>query len=604
MTPHKCLPLARGWRANFIARESESKVKRPTHLSDAGCKKGPMAPGWLKARQQFAGIHGCRLSRWIILAVFFAGAFAAIDAQKSQTPAESALVRQFHQALAAAEHGDERQALALANSLVEQHPDFVPALKLQGMLLEDKGQSAAAALSYEKAFKLAPNDADLLFKVGVYRLLAGDKDEAIKLLLHHLRLEPKDGDALYYLSQAYHLTGHDDLALKAIRECIQLEPNNASVWQKYGELLCSTGDSQTGIGWLLKAQQANPNLDRIDLDLGIANLSNMDVQNAEKYSTAAVKLHPNDFDAQELLASVQVKLAQWQEAKVAYEHALALKSDDPDALIGLGHCELELKDYQNAIATLDRLLHIDPTKILAHFYLSRAYAGLGNSAEAQHQAALHHKMMEQISFAPSALGSEEDKAVWFQARQLLTEHREDAALKLFKDNAKGTSATPGHSAFLVGALYLYLGDPANGLRNLNRALEIEPKIRGAHTYIGIFDLQQGKLSEAEKEFEAEIANDPNYQTAVAELGVVRYKQERWAEAADQLSRSHTRTPALLLTLCDTYFHLGKIADANLTAEIVAAYSRDDQEMMESLIDLLNRNGQEQLAQRLAGTPKP
>jgi len=558
----------------------------------------------LNACRRFVGDYGSSFTKWILLAVIFAGAGAAIGAQTPQAPAESPLMRQFHQALAAAEHGDETRALAQANALVEQHPDFVPALKSQGMLLEDRGQSAAAAQSYEKAFTLAPNDADLLFKVGVYRLLAGNKEEAIKLLLHHLRLEPKDGDALYYLSQAYHLTGHDDLALKAIRECIEFEPNNASVWQKYGELLCSTGDSQTGVVWLLKAQQANPNLDRISLDLGIASLSNMDVENAERYSRAAARLRPNDFDALELLASVEVKLAQWQDAKVAYEHALAVKKADPDALIGLGHCELELRQYQGAIETLDRLLQADPTKILAHFYLSRAYAGLGNATEAQHQAELHHKMMEQISFAPSALGSVEDRAVWFQARQLLVDHHEEAALKLFKDNAKGTSATPGHPAFLVGAMYLYLGDPANGLRNLQRALEIEPKVRGAHTYLGIYDLQQGKLSEAEKEFTAEIANDPNYQTAVAELGVVRYKQQRWAEAVDQLSRSHTRTPTLLLTLSDSYFHLGKVKEANLTAEIVAAYARDDQETMDSLIELLNSNGQMELARRLAGTSKP
>jgi tetratricopeptide (TPR) repeat protein len=566
-----------------MGRIVESKVKSRHHLSDAG-------------RQQ--------VSMWMLFPVLLLCAAVQAGAQKPPAPAESPLMKQFRQALSVAERGDERQALAMTKSLLEQHPDFAPALKLQGMLLEDTGQNAAAAVSYQKAFKLAPNDADLLFKVGVYRLLAGETGEAIALLLHHLRLEPKDGDGFYYLSQAYHLTGHDDLALKAIRECLQFKPDKTSVWQKYGELLCSTGDSETGIVWLLKAEQANPKLDRIDLDLGIASLSNMDVQNAEKYSKEATRLHPNDFDALELQASVEVKLAEWQEAKAAYEGALALKGGDPDALIGLGHCELELKDYRNAIDTLNRLLEIDPTKMLAHFYLSRAYAGMGNAAEAQHQADLHHRMMEQISFAPSALGSTEDRAVWFEARKLLEERREDAALKLFKDSAKGTSATPGHPAFLVGALYLYMGDAANGLRNLHRALEIEPKVRGAHTYMGIFDLQQGKLDEAEKEFTAEISNDPNYQTAVAELGVVRYQQQRWAEAADQLSRSHTRTPALLLTLCDSYFHLGKVKDANLTAEIVAAYSRDDQEMMESLIDLLKRNGQAELAQRLTGAQKP
>ncbi len=423
-------------------------------------------------------------------------------------------------------------------------------------------------------------------------------------MLHHLKLDPKDGDGLYYLAQAYHLTGRDDMAIKAIQDCLKYDADNPSVWQKYGELLCSSGDCEAGIGWLQRAQQSNPNLDRIDFDLGIASMDRMDFQNAEKYSEKAVAMHPNHVEALELLASVDVKLSQWQRAQEVYERVLTLKKNDSDALLGLGHCELELKQYQPAIDTLDRLLQLDPTKMLAHYYLSRAYAGLGNVTEAQHQADLHHKMMEQTSFAPSALGTAEDKAAWNQARQLLAEHREDAAIQLFKKHAQASSATPGHPYFLAGALYLYMGNSTDGVRNLRHALEVEPTVRGAHTYLGIFALQQGKLEEAEKEFNAEIANDPNYQAAVAELGVVRYKQKKWAEAADLLSRSHTRTPALLLTLCDAYFHTDKVKDADLTAEMLAAYAKNDQELMEELRELLNRNQQDELAQRLTGISKP
>ena len=540
----------------------------------------------------------------LVTVAFIAGLPLASDAQKTASQSDAPLWARLHRALSISEHGDIEQALILTNQVVEQHPEFVPALKLQGMLLEETGQPEKAALSYRRGLKLAPNDADLLFKVGVERLVAGDKSQAVTLLLRHLRYEPRDGDAFYYLAQAYHLSGQNDLALDAIQKCVKYLPANPSALQKFGELLCSTGDSETGIGWLLKAQQVDPKLEQIDLDLGIASLSNMDLPNAEKYAQAAIGKYPGSSDAWELLASVEVKLAQWQRAKDAFQQVLLLKPEEPDALLGFGHCELELKQYQNAIDTLNRLLQRDPTKILAHFYLSRAYAGQGDRAEAQHQAELHHTMMEQISFAASALGSEADKAAWAQARQLLIDHHEEQALQLFVENVKRTSATPGHPYFLIGALYLYIGDSTNGLRYLNRALQIEPTVRGARTYLGIYDMQQGKLAEAEKEFQAEIANDPNYETAVAELGVVRYKQQRWAEAADQLARSHTRTPALLLPLCDAYFHLNKVKDANLTAEIAAAYARDDPQFLESLIALLNRNGQTDLAQRLAGRPKP
>jgi tetratricopeptide (TPR) repeat protein len=540
----------------------------------------------------------------LVIVAFIAGSPFASNGQRTPPQPEAPLQEQLHRALSNFEHGDAEQALKLANQVVEQHPEFVPALKLQGMLLEETGQPGKAAQSYQCGLKLAPNDADLLFKVGVERLVAGDKAQAITLLLRHLRYEPRDGDAFYYLAQAYHLSGQNDLALDAIQKCVKYLPANPSALQKYGELLCSTGDSETGIGWLLKAQQIDPKLEQIDLDLGIASLGNMDLPNAEKYAQTAVEKYPGNPDAWELLASGEVKLAQWQKAKDAYQQVLSLKHEEPDALLGLGHCELELKQYQDAIDTLNRLLQRDPTKILAHFYLSRAYAGQGDRAEAQHQAELHHTMMEQISFAASALGSEADKAAWVQARQLLIDHHEEQALQLFVENAKKTSATPGHPYFLIGALYLYIGDPANGLRYLNGALQIEPTVRGARTYLGIYDLQQGRLAEAEEEFLAEIANDPNYETAVAELGVVRYKQQRWAEAADQLAKSHTRTPALLLPLCDAYFHLDRVKDANLTAEIAAAYARDDPQFLESLIALLNRNGQTALAQRLGGTPRP
>src|ERR1700744_3393906 len=107
-------------------------------------------------------------------------------------------------------------------------------------------------------------------------------------------------------------------------------------------------------------------------------------------------------------------------------------------------------------------------------------------------------------------------------------------------------------------LYLFAGKTEDGLRCLNHGLKIQPAVRGAHTYEGILALKQGDLGAAEKQFEAELANDPSYQLAIAEMGEVRYHQERWADAAEHLAKSRTMTPELLYMLCDAYFHLGKI----------------------------------------------
>jgi tetratricopeptide (TPR) repeat protein len=528
----------------------------------------------------------------------------ALPAQKTNPPADSPMLRQVQQAVTLDEHGDRQGAMDLVSRLLEQHPNFEPAIKLKGLLLEEAGRTSEAAAAYEQALKLAPNDADVLLKTGAYKLTAGQTDQAIQLLQHCLRILPGDGDAEFYLAQAYHASGQNDLALRAIRQSLKAEPDNLDVWQKYGELLCISEDCDEGLRWLLKAQKSNPKLPRIDYDIAVTSLKLMDLNAAAQYAARAVDAQPNDVSALQLLASVDVKVARWQEAKQAYERILAFKPGDVDSLFGLGQCELELKNYPAAVEKLQLVLRLAPTRLLAHYYLSRAFAALGKTEDAKHEAALHQLMMEQMTFVRSVESEGSESAITAPASQLLAEHHEEDALQLYRKHFKGTAATLADAYVFVGKLYLVMGNKDSGLRCLHHALQIQSTVRGAHTYEGILALKLGDLSGAETEFKAELANDPNYQTAIAELGEVRYHQQRWAEAAEQIAKSRTMTPELLYMLCDSYFHVGKISDANLTAETAAAYGRNNPALMKDLIDLLQHNDQTDLAQQLTANLPP
>jgi tetratricopeptide (TPR) repeat protein len=539
-----------------------------------------------------------RLRTIFLCVVLLAFSGRAVRAQNTGHPAESPLMPQIHQALSLDEHGDRPGAMNLVLHLLQQHPDFEPAIKLKGLLLEEAGRTSEAAAVYEEALKLAPNDADVLLKTGAYKLAEGQKEEAIKRLQHCLKILPGDGDAQYYLAQAYHLNGQDDLALSAIRASLKAEPDNASVWQKYGELLCVSEDCEIGLTWLLKAQHSDATLPKIDYDIALTDLKLMDLNGASQYAVRAVESQPNDLPTLQLLADVDVKLAKWQDARDAFQRILAFKIKDVDSLFGLGQCELELKNYPTAIEKLQFVLRLAPTRLLAHYYLSRAYAAIGRTEDAHHEAALHQLMMEQMTFVRSVESEGSESPITAQAAQLLAEHHEEDALQLYRNHFKGTAATLADAYVFIGKLYLGLGCKDDGLRSLHHALEIQPTVRGAHTYQGILALKLGNLSDAENEFKAELANDPNYQTAIAEMGEVRYHQERWSDAADQLAKSRTMTPELLYMLCDSYFHIGKVADADLTAETAAAYGRNNPQLMKGLLDLLQRNGQTELAQHL------
>ena len=522
----------------------------------------------------------------------------ALVAQTASHAPESSPTQQLRQALSLAERGDRQAAMTLTEQLLERNPRFAPALKLKGMLLEQAGENSQAAAAYEQALKLSPNDSDLLLKTGIYALAAGELEQAIDRLRRCARIHPRDGDAQFYLAQAYHLNGQDDLALAAIRRSLTAEPENPSIWQKYGELLCETGDCAGGLRWLVKAEHSDASLPRIDYDIATTDYKLMDIAAAAEHAKRAVKASPNDLEALRLLAAADVKLANWQEAESAFGRILAMKSDDVDAMLGVGQCKLELKDFQGAVDTLQSALRLDPTRLLAHFYLSQAFAGMGRKADAEHEAALHQLMMQQATFVRSTEGEQREAPVKPRAQELLRAHREQAALALYREHFRGTSATPADAYVFIGKLYLFMGETDAGLRCFHRALQIQPTVRGAHSYEGILALKLGDLNRAEKEFQAELANDPSYQLAIAELGEVRYHQGRWAEAAAQLAKSKTMTPELLYMLCDSYFRLGKVDEASLNAEAMAAYARNKPDVMRGLIELLNRNQQKDLASKL------
>jgi Tfp pilus assembly protein PilF len=521
-----------------------------------------------------------------------------LTAQNTHPPADPVLARQLHQALGLVQQGDAQGAMKLTLQLLEQNPRFAPALKLKGMLLEESGQSSAAAASYEEALKFAPNDPDLLLKSGIQKLATGDREEAIKRLQHCTTILPGDGEAQYYLAQAYHMNGQDALALLSIRRSLKAEPDNASVLQEYGALLCAGGDCQRGLRSLLKAKQSDTALPRIDFDIAVAEFKLMDLPGAQKYAQRALQARPNDIEALQLLATINVKLARWPEAKTEYEELETVKPGDVEASLGLGQCELELKNYQAAINRLESVLQLDPTRLQAHFYLSRAFAGLDRAADAQHEAALHQLMMQQLTFARSLESEQRESGIKAQVEELLKANREDAAVQLYREHFTGTPATLADAYVFVGKIELHTGKTDEGVRNLHQALKIQPTVRGAHTNEGILALKSGDLNRAEKEFQEELANDPNYQMAIAEMGEVRYRQQRWTEAAELLAKSKTIIPELLYMLCDSYFRLGEVEEANLNAEAAAAYARNNPAVTQGLVELLMRNGQTDLAQRL------
>ena len=526
--------------------------------------------------------------------------FSVASAQ-TQVPAavtDNPAAQEVRAALAQAEHGDRVGAMQRTAAVLREHPGFVPGMKLDAMLREDAGESAAAEAEYAAALKLAPNDPDLLFKVGLANLLHGDATGAVARLAEYTKLQPEDEEGFYYLAQAYHHAGADEQALKAIRRATEIAPSSAPIAQKYGELLCSTGDNDKAMAVLAKAQGADPALPRIDFDLAVASYNNQDLEGAVRYATLQTQRAPTDVEAVSLLASAQVKLGLWEAALPNLQRALAAGPKSAMLLLELGHCQQELHQNDAAVASLHAALQVDPTQPLAHFFLSRAYAALGNKDEARHEAALHQRLLQEISFALPKEQERQETALREEATKLLAAHHEDQALQLYAKADQDPVPSPGTPYLAVGATYLSMGDGAKAKGALDHALQLDGRCKGAHSYLGILALQTNDLATAGQQFGEELKIDPNHPLALAELGEVHYRKGEWNEAISLFVRSKTSIPRFLYMLTDAYFQVGNTAAADVTAESLAAYAHGQPEVMASLKQLLQSRGETAVIQRI------
>ena len=215
--------------------------------------------------------------------------------------------------------------------------DGPAAVLKQGQRLEQKGQMADAQQLYQHALKKFPGDFRLQSELGMVFFQENDWPHAIEHLRIGVRGNPKSVDLLFYLSFAYFSNSELKLAREAIAKAAALKPNDARVCQKFGEYLTMPGDENAeGLPWLIKARTLDPNLQRIDFEIGAAQLAQQDYKNAIENLEAAQKKAPEDGHIAFLIGQAWAGMAEWEKAVEFYNFALTHGAADAATYYGLG----------------------------------------------------------------------------------------------------------------------------------------------------------------------------------------------------------------------------------------------------------------------------
>lgn len=170
-------------------------------------------------------------SRFILC--MLAGVFAVNAAAQTEPVSVVHLVHLARQALAD-NHIDE--AIAHAQSAVEQDPAYAEAWAALGFAFAKMTNDADAVKALDTALRLTPDNADAwrVLAAGQWRM--GRSNDAVNSLARYLRLKPDD--AVAWRDQGVWLIRLDrkQEALPALTYAVEQKPDEAAFWRQLGQL--------------------------------------------------------------------------------------------------------------------------------------------------------------------------------------------------------------------------------------------------------------------------------------------------------------------------------------------------------------------------------
>jgi len=144
----------------------------------------------------------------------------------------------------------QKEALSLAivnlDKALKLKPDYSPALYLEAVAYDQKGEIEKAINFLEKTSQVAPQDAGVWFQLGMLYWRKEDLQKAKNSFEKAIQLKNDYSDALYMLGLVYDKLGNQRKAIELFEKVAQLNPNNQEV-QKILDNLYNNKPALSGI---------------------------------------------------------------------------------------------------------------------------------------------------------------------------------------------------------------------------------------------------------------------------------------------------------------------------------------------------------------------
>jgi len=195
-----------------------------------------------------------------------------------------------------------------------------------------------------------------------------------------LQKDPQNFDAAENLCGAY---GSSDpqQALDYCSKAISLKPEQPSPYYNIGTALMLLGSNEKAVTYLEKSitltDAKNPYLSIEYANICMARLNLKQTDSAIEDCQKALQLDPDSKLAHGNLGIGYTHKGMYQEALTEFQKDMALNPDTPStSYTNIGYIYIQLKQYQQAVNTLQKAIEQDPKNIVGQYNLGIAYLDL------------------------------------------------------------------------------------------------------------------------------------------------------------------------------------------------------------------------------------
>jgi tetratricopeptide (TPR) repeat protein len=313
--------------------------------------------------------------------------------------------------------------------------------------------------------------------------------------------------------------------VRAARDILEQSPRSAIAWGQFAMVLHAHGFSDsahTCYDAAARLDPKNPNWPYLRGHLYHDGPGGPEA--ALPHFELAASLGPPDSLARLLLADMLVELGRFDEAAQEYRKILSIRSNDPQAQLGLARLAMAKGEHHDALQYLEPLAENSPLQNTACSMLANVYDRVGDAAAANRARRKLAETQDQqrtddpiMQVTQLEVGVRVDLA---KAQQLMEQNQVGEMLEMVEDAVHRYPESFEAWAALTHA-YGLAGDLGGAERAARRSTQLAPKNAKAWLSHGNVLIRQHRYKDALESVQKSIGLDPRNRQAYLSLGACR-----------------------------------------------------------------------------------